>query len=253
MATRVVIPSEIYYNDSTGEEQMLDVDFIASVEEDRDERGDFISVEDITWEKEGFTPEENEAIELELERLYKFVVDKAYAAYERMKKDKEPPHFEEIRRMQELAGIQKEMRVGPEGSLMSDEEAVNKAFEGTTNSLSKMINALHKNPSYTRAKWALDLWKLGICRKLGIEPEDAPILDRHIAFTGRYPANQAIPMIKKLFVDILSGEIDDEEQLTEDDYTEDPSGIDSGDTDSMGIAEDDFSSTMRAVEDDPVV
>ena len=42
------------------------------------------------------------------------------------------------------------------------------------------------------------------------------------------------------------------DQLEEDDYT-DPSDAQSGDTDAMNIAEDDFSATMHAVEDDPVV
>lgn len=40
------------------------------------------------------------------------------------------------------------------------------------------------------------------------------------------------------------------DQLEEDDYD---MGTPSGDTDSMNIAEDDFSATMHAVEDDPVV
>ena len=40
------------------------------------------------------------------------------------------------------------------------------------------------------------------------------------------------------------------DQLEEDDYD---MGTPSGDTNSMNIAEDDFSATMHAVEDDPVV
>ena len=40
------------------------------------------------------------------------------------------------------------------------------------------------------------------------------------------------------------------DQLEEDDYD---MGTPSGDTDAMNIAEDDFSATMHAVEDDPVV
>lgn len=40
------------------------------------------------------------------------------------------------------------------------------------------------------------------------------------------------------------------DQLEEDDYD---MGTPSGDTDAMNIAEDDFSGTMRAVDDDPVV
>ena len=44
------------------------------------------------------------------------------------------------------------------------------------------------------------------------------------------------------------------DQLEEDsDYEEETSTIPSGDTDAMSIAEDDFSATMHAVEDDPVV
>jgi hypothetical protein len=42
----------------------------------------------------------------------------------------------------------------------------------------------------------------------------------------------------------------EEDELTEDDYD---MGTPSGDTDAMNIAEDDFSATMHAVDDDPVV
>jgi hypothetical protein len=151
----------------------------------------------------------------------------------------------EIHRFQELAGINNEMRVGPDGSLMSDEEAVNKAFEGATNSLGKIINALHKNPSYTRAKDALKLWIKSVSEKLDISPESVPT--DNLAFTGRYPAFQAIPMIKQIFVGLISG--NEDELAEEDDYD---MGTPSGDTDAMNIAEDDFSATMDAVDKDPV-
>jgi hypothetical protein len=151
----------------------------------------------------------------------------------------------EIHRFQELAGINNEMRVGPDGSLMSDEEAVNKAFEGATNSLGKIINALHKNPSYTRAKDALNLWIKSVSEKLGISPESVPT--NNLVFTGRYPALQAVPMIKQIFVDLISG--NEDELAEEDDYD---MGTPSGDTDAMNIAEDDFSATMDAVDKDPV-
>ena len=151
----------------------------------------------------------------------------------------------EIHRFQELAGINNEMRVGPDGSLMSDEEAVNKAFEGATNSLGKIINALHKNPSYTRAKDALNLWIKSVCERLDISPESVPT--DGLVFTGKYPALQAIPMIKQIFVDLISG--NEDELAEEDDYD---MGTPSGDTDAMNIAEDDFSATMDAVDKDPV-
>lgn len=151
----------------------------------------------------------------------------------------------EIHRFQELAGINNEMRVGPDGSLMSDEEAVNKAFEGATNSLGKIINALHKNPSYTRAKDALNLWIKSVSEKLDISPESVPT--NNLVFTGRYPALQAVPMIKQIFVDLISG--NEDELAEEDDYV---MGTPSGDTDAMNIAEDDFSATMDAVDKDPV-
>lgn len=157
----------------------------------------------------------------------------------------------EVERFQKLAGIRNEMRIGPDGALISDEEAVSKAFEGATNSLGKIINALHKNPSYTRAKDALNLWIKNVSERLGISPESVPTDD--LVFTGRYPALQAIPKIKQIFVDLISGSQDD---LTEeDDYD---MGTPSGDTDAMGdtdvmsIAEDDFSATMDAVDRDPV-
>lgn len=153
----------------------------------------------------------------------------------------------EVHRFQELAGIKKEMRIGPDGSLMSDEEAVKQAFEGTTNRLGKIINALHKDPSYVRAKEALKDWIKDVSAKLNIDPDSVPI--NHTAFTGQYPALQALPVIRKIFVDLISGG-EDEGELTEDDYD---MGTPSGDTDSMNIAEDDFSGTMHAVEDDPVV
>jgi hypothetical protein len=133
----------------------------------------------------------------------------------------------EIHRFQELAGISNEMRVGPDGSLMSEEEAVNKAFEGATNSLGKIINALHKNPSYTRAKDALKLWIKNVSEKLDISPESVPI--------------------KQIFVDLISG--NEDELAEQDDYD---MGTPSGDTDAMNIAEDDFSATMDAVDKDPV-
>jgi hypothetical protein len=150
----------------------------------------------------------------------------------------------EVKRFQKIAGIN-EMRVGPDGSIMDDEEAVRQAFQTRSNSFSKIINALHKDPSYQRAKEALRLWVKDIAEELGIDIERVPM--NHVVFTGRYPAIQALPAARKIFTDLLVGD------LQEDDYSEDPSTIPSGDTDVMSIAEDDFSATMHAVEDDPVV
>ena len=147
------------------------------------------------------------------------------------------------------ADIQKEMRIGPDGSLMSDEEAVDKAIEGHTGSLAKILKALNKDPQYTRARQALDAWIKTVAEKLSIDPDSIP--KNHNAFSGEYSYGEALPMIKQIFIDLISG--DQEEELMEDDYTEDPSTIPSGDTDAMNIAEDDFSATMHAVEDDPVV
>ena len=155
----------------------------------------------------------------------------------------------EVYRFQELAGIKKEMRIGPDGSLMSDEEAVDKAIEGHTGSLAKILKALNKDPQYTRARQALDAWIKTIAEKLSIDPDSVP--RNHAAFSGEHSYGEALPMIKQIFIDLISG--DQEEELMEDDYTEDLSTIPSGDTDAMNIAEDDFSATMHAVDDDPVV
>ena len=135
---------------------------------------------------------------------------------------------DEVRRMQELAGI-KEMRVGPDGSLMNDEEAVKRAFQTRSSSFSKIINALHKDPSYQRAKEALRLWIKDIAEELGIDVAKVPM--DHSVFTGRYPAIQALPAARKIFTDLLTGD------LQEDDYREDPSNIPSGDTGVSNIAE----------------
>lgn len=148
----------------------------------------------------------------------------------------------EVRRFQEIAGINKEMRVGPGGNIESEEEIVKRAFSTRSNSLSKIINALHKDPSYVRAKEALKLWIKDIAQELGIDVDSIPV--NHLAFTGRFKALEALPIIRQIFVDLLN------KDLTEDDYD---TGTPSGDTDSMNIAEDDFSSTMDAVENDPVV
>jgi len=147
----------------------------------------------------------------------------------------------EVRRFQEIAGIKKEMRVGPDGALETEEEIVKRAFGTRSNSLSKIINALHKDPSYVRAKEALKLWIKDIAQELGIDIDNVPV--NHLAFTGRYKALEALPIIRQIFVDLLS------KDLTEDDYD---MGTPSGDTDSMNIAEDDFSDTSRGLDNTPL-
>jgi len=149
----------------------------------------------------------------------------------------------EVKRFQKIAGIN-EMRVGPDGSIMDEEEAVKRAFQTRSNSFSKIINALHKDPSYQRAKEALRLWVKDIAEELGIDIEKVPT--NHLVFTGRYPAIQALPAARKIFIDLLTG------GLQEDDYRADPSNIDSGDTDIMNIAEDDFSDTSRGLDNTPL-
>jgi hypothetical protein len=134
----------------------------------------------------------------------------------------------EVKRFQKIAGIN-EMRVGPDGSIMDEEEVVKRAFQTRSNSFSKIINALHKDPSYQRAKEALRLWIKDIAEELGIDIEKVPM--NHLVFTGRYPAIQALPVARKIFTDLLKGD------LQEDDYREDPSNIPSGDTGVMNIAE----------------
>lgn len=147
----------------------------------------------------------------------------------------------EIHRFQEIAGIKKEIRVSPDGTLMDEEDIVKQAFSTRSSSLSKIINALHRNPSYTRAKEALNLWIKDIAQELGINIEDVPT--NHLVFTGRYTALQALPIIRQIFIDLLKGD------LTEDDYN---MGTPSGDTNSMNIAEDDFSDTSRGLDDTPL-
>jgi hypothetical protein len=149
----------------------------------------------------------------------------------------------EVKRFQKIAGIN-EMRVGPDGSIMDEEEVVKRAFQTRSNSFSKIINALHKDPSYQRAKEALRLWVKDIAEELGIDIERVPM--NHVVFTGRYPAIQALPAARKIFTDLLTGD------LQEDDYSEDPSTIPSGDTDVMSIAEDDFSDTSRGLDNTPL-
>jgi len=146
----------------------------------------------------------------------------------------------EIKRFQKIAGIN-EMRVGPDGSIIDDEEAVKRAFQTRSNSFSKIINALHKDPSYQRAKEALRLWIKDIAEELGIDVAKVPM--DHLVFTGRYPAIQALPAARKIFTDLLAG------GLQEDDYD---MGTPSGDTNSMNIAEDDFSDTSRGLDDTPL-
>ena len=124
---------------------------------------------------------------------------------------------------------------------MDDEEAVKRAFQTRSNSFSKIINALHKDPSYQRAKEALRLWVKDIAEELGINIEKVPM--NHLVFTGRYPAIQALPAARKIFTDLLTGD------LQEDDYD---MGTPSGDTDSMNIAEDDFSDTSRGLDNTPL-
>jgi len=153
----------------------------------------------------------------------------------------------EIHRFQELAGIQDEMRVGPQG-LMSDEEAVWQAIGANVTSLAKILKALNRDPEHARARQALDAWIKTVSERIGIDPDSVP--KHHEAFSGEYSYGEALPMIKQLFVDLISGGEDDEELAEGGDYDE---GTESGDTDSMNIAEDDFSATMHAVEDDPVV
>jgi hypothetical protein len=145
------------------------------------------------------------------------------------------------------AGIKKEMRVGP-GGLMSDEEAVKQAIDGHTHSLAKIIKALNRDPQYTRARQALDMWIKSVSEKLNIDPDSVP--KHHQAFSGEYSYGKALPMIKQIFVDLISGGDDEGELAEEDDYD---MGTPSGDTDAMNIAEDDFSGTMDAVDKDPVV
>jgi len=149
----------------------------------------------------------------------------------------------EVKRFQKIAGIN-EMRVGPDGSITDEEEVVKRAFQTRSNSFSKIINALHKDPSYQRAKEALHLWVKDIAEELGIDIEKVPM--NHLVFTGRYPAIQALPAARKIFTDLLTGD------LQEDDYRVDPSNIDSGDTDSMNIVEDDFSDTSRGLDNTPL-
>ena len=144
-------------------------------------------------------------------------------------------YLNEIRRFRKLSGTLKEMRVGPDGSLMSDEEAVDRAIEGHTGSLAKILKALNKDPQYTRARQALDAWIKTVAEKLSIDSDSVP--KDHNAFSGEYSYGEALPMIKQIFIDLISG--DQEEELMEDDYTEDPSTIPSGDTDVMDIAEGD--------------
>ena len=144
-------------------------------------------------------------------------------------------YLNEIRRFRKLAGTLKEMRVGPDGSLMSDEEAVDRAIEGHTSSLAKILKALNKDPQYARARQALDTWITTVAEKLSVDPDSVP--KNHNAFSGEHSYGEALPMIKQIFIDLISG--DQEEELMEDDYTEDPSTIPSGGTDVMDIAEGD--------------
>lgn len=144
-----------------GEGRLVDVKFKVVVEYGQDERDrSYVEIADdpLTWNKEDFTPEENEAIAAQLtDRFVKSIEDRAidkfqkrYSTFDRggrrMVVDPDD-YFEEVRRMQEIAGIKSS-------------------------------------------------------------------------------------------------------RLKEDDYD---MGTPSGDTDAMNIAEDDFSGTMHAVEDDPVV
>ena len=154
----------------------------------------------------------------------------------------------EVHRFQELAGLKDEMRVGPDGSLMSDQETVKQAIDSHVHSLAKIIKALNRDPQYTRARQALDLWIKDVSEKLDIDPDSVP--KHHEAFSGKYSYGEALPMIKQIFVDLISGGDDEEEVMEEDDYD---MGTPSGDTDAMNIAEDDFSDTMDAVDKDPVV
>lgn len=167
----------------------------------------------------------------------------------------------EVRRFQELAGLKSEMELGLEpdqleemhvdasGNLISDEEFVRQIVWKHSTSLGKALRALHKHPGYQRAKDFIKQWLINVAEEIGLDP--IPSFDDPMFYQGRNPG-EILNYVRDTLTDILKaqGSKDDEGELTEDDYD---MGTPSGDTDAMNIAEDDFSATMHAVDDDPVV
>lgn len=171
----------------------------------------------------------------------------------------------EVRRFQKIAGILSEMELGlkpdqleemhvdASGNLISDEEFVSQIVWKHSTSLAKALRALHRDlgyePKRKRAKDFIKQWLINVAEEIGLDP--VPSFDDPMFYQGRNPG-EVLNYVRDTLTDMLKaqGSKDEENELTEDDYD---MGTPSGDTDAMNIAEDDFSATMHAVDDDPVV
>ena len=137
---------------------------------------------------------------------------------------------DEVRRMQELAGID-EMHVDSYGDLISDEEQFKRIFYAYKGRLRKALKARQMSPENVKAHDYVKLWLETIAEKLGLD-STLPFMENEM-FSGEYSPDEALAYAEEMFRSML----EDEGRLEEDDYREDPSNIPSGDTGVMDIAE----------------
>lgn len=230
----------VYENDleietPDGEGRLVDVKFKVVVEYGQDERDrSYVEIADdpLTWNKEQFTPEENEAIAAQLtDRFVKSIEDRAidkfkgkYSTHDRagrrMVIDPDD-YFEEVRRFQKIAGILKEDRFYAPTYLLQ--------VLGSQEAVDNLIKQFEEDHASEE------------------DPEGDNARDYLLSIDNPEELMRAI----RDYIDLSEMELGlKPDQLEEDDYD---MGTPSGDTDAMNIAEDDFSGTMHAVEDDPVV
>jgi hypothetical protein len=148
----------------------------------------------------------------------------------------------EVKRFQELAGID-EMHVDSYGDLISDEEQFKRIFYAYKGRLRKALKARQMSPENIKAHDYVKLWLETIAEKLGLD-STLPFMENEM-FSGEYSPDEALAYAEEMFRSML----EDEGRLEEDDYD---IGTPSGDTDSMNIAEDDFSDTSRGLDNTPL-